>query len=162
MCKQHHDYLHSNSVRTIAIQNLPSSVFLTFFDASQYYAFFLLPGNIDPLFTPSDLEADFRIVLITFRRAMIFSATINIIAALISVLIFFFTSNAPSTNPTFIFLYHFSIYKDEIREEFYFSFQKIFLKKSKNLIFRRFMPVYFGRLKLFFSVRVGLLYQTSD
>ena len=73
---------------------------------------------------------------------MIFSAIINITAALISVLIFFFTSNAPSTKPAFIFLYHFSIYKDEGREEFYFSFQKIFLKKSKNLIFRLFKLVF--------------------
>jgi len=95
---------------------------LTFSNVSQYYAFFLLPGNIDPPFIPSDLEADFMIVLITFRRAMIFSATINITAALISVLIFFFTSNAPSLDPAFIFLYCFSIYKDEIRADFYFSF----------------------------------------
>ncbi len=61
-------------------------------------------------------------VLITFRRAMIFSAIINITAALISVLIFFFTSNAPSIDPAFNFLYRSSIYKDEVREEFYFSF----------------------------------------
>ena len=144
MYKQHHDYLHSNSVRTIAIQNLPSSAFLTFFDALQNYAFFLSSGNIDPLFTPSDLEADFMIVLITFRRAMISSAIINISAALISVVIFFFTSNAPSISPAFIFLYHLSIYKDEVREEFYFRFRKKFLKKSKNRIFKLLKPVYFA------------------
>jgi len=92
-----------------------------------------LPGNTDPPFTPSDLEADFMIVLITFRRAMISSAIINITAALISVLIFFFTSIAPSISPAFIFLYHLSIYKDVVRAEFYFSFQNIFLKKAKTL-----------------------------
>jgi hypothetical protein len=117
--------------------------FLTFSDASQHYAFFLSPGNIDPPFTPSDLEADFMMVLITFRRAVISSATINITAALISVLIFFFTSNAPSIDPAFIFLYHFSIYKDEIREEFYFSFSEEIIKKSKNFVFRLLKPVYF-------------------
>ncbi len=89
-------------------------------------------------------------VRITFRRAMIFSAIINITAALISVLIFFFTSNAPSNSPAFIFLYRFSIYKDGGREEFYFSFQKIFLKKSKNLIFRLLKPVYFQQTEVVF------------
>jgi len=89
--------------------------FFVFFNASQYYAFFFSPGNIDLPFTLSNLEADFIIVLITFRRAMISSAIISIIAALISVLIFFFTSIAPSISPAFIFLYHLSIYKDEVR-----------------------------------------------
>jgi len=80
---------------------------------------------------------------------MISSAIINITAALISVLIFFFTSNAPSISPAFIFLYHLSIYKDEVREEFYFRFRKKFLKKSKNLVFRLFKLVYFSRPKYF-------------
>jgi len=83
---------------------------------------------------------------------MISSAIISITAALISVLIFFFTSNAPSMDPAFIFLYHFPIYKDVVRAEFYFSFRKNILNKRKNLIFRLFKPVYFGRLK-FFSLR---------
>ncbi len=73
---------------------------------------------------------------------MIFSAIINITAALISVLIFFFTSNAPSISPAFIFLYRCSIYKDGGREEFYFSFQKFFLKKAKTSFFRPLKPVY--------------------
>jgi hypothetical protein len=81
---------------------------------------------------------------------MIFSEIINITAALISVLIFFFTSNAPSLDPAFIFLYHFSIYKDEIREEFYFSFSEKYSKKNKNLVFRLFKPVYRDKLKFFF------------
>ena len=93
---------------------------------------------------------------------MISSAIINISAALISVVIFFFTSIAPSISPAFIFLYRLSIYKDVVRAEFYFRFSEKFSKKSKNLVFRLFKPVYFGKLKLFFSVRVGLLYQTSD
>jgi len=122
---------------------------LTLFNASQYYAFFLSAGNIDPPFIPSDLEADFMIVLITFRRAMISSAIINITTALISVVIFFFTSNAPSMNPAFIFLYHLSIYKDEVREDFYFSFHKNILKKSKNLIFRLLKAINSGRMKFF-------------
>jgi hypothetical protein len=81
---------------------------------------------------------------------MIFSAIINITAALISVLIFFFTSNAPSISPALIFLYHFSIYKDGGREEFYFSFQKIFLKKGKNLLFRLLKAVYFKQAEVIF------------
>jgi len=84
------------------------------------------------------------IVLITFRRAMISSAIINIIAALISVLIFFFTSNAPSTGPAFIFLCRLYIYIDVVREGFYFRFSEIFSKKSKNLVFRLFKTIYFA------------------
>jgi len=64
---------------------------------------------------------------------MISSAIINITAALISVLIFFFTSNAPLMGPAFIFLYHLPIYKDVVRTEFYFSFRKNILKKVKTL-----------------------------
>ena len=93
---------------------------------------------------------------------MIFSAIINIMAALISALIFFFTSNAPSMDPAFIFLYHFPIHKDVVRGEFYFSFWKNILKKSNNLFFRLLKGFNSGRTKLFFSVKVGLLYQTSD
>jgi hypothetical protein len=50
-----------------------------------------LPDNIDPPFILNDLETDFMIILIIFRRARIFSVTINVIIALIPVVIFFFT-----------------------------------------------------------------------
>jgi len=90
------------------------------------------------------------IVLITFRRATIFSAIINITAALISILIFFFISNAPSMSPAFFFLYRLTIYKDVVRAEFYFSFRINILKKSKNLIFRLLKAVNSGRPKFFF------------
>jgi len=89
------------------------------------------------------------IVLITFRRAMISSAIINITAALISVLIFFFTSNAPSTGPAFIFLYHYPIYKDVVRAEFYFSFRKKFLKKTKTLFSGCLSPFILAGLSFF-------------
>ena len=130
--KQHLDYLLVIQCELLLSKISQAQSFLTFSKASQHYAFFLSPGNIDPPFTPSALEADCMMVLITFRRAMISSATINITAALISVLIFFFTSNAPSIDPAFIFLYCFPIYKDEVREEFYFSFRKNIQKKAKT------------------------------
>ncbi len=124
--KQHLDYLPVIQCELLLYKISQAQHFLRFPNASRYYAFFLSPGNIDPPFTLSALEADFMMVLITFRRAMISSAIINITAALIPLVIFFFTSNAPSTSPAFIFLYCFSIYKDGSREEFYFSFQKFF------------------------------------
>jgi hypothetical protein len=61
-------------------------------------------------------------VLIIFRRAMISSAIINITAAFILVVIFFFTFNAPSSNPAFYLPVRAFIYKDEISAEFYFDF----------------------------------------
>jgi hypothetical protein len=75
-------------------------------------------------------------ILIIFRRARIFSLTINVTIALMPGVIFFFTSNAPSTNPAFYLPILSLPYKDEVRAGFYFRFSEKYLKKSKKPCFK--------------------------
>jgi hypothetical protein len=92
------------------------------------------------------------IVLIIFRRARISSAIINITAVLILLVIFFFTVNAPSSNPAFYLPERAFIYKDEISAEFYFGFLGKYVKKIKNSVFRLLNEVYFIVPKFFLSL----------
>jgi hypothetical protein len=84
------------------------------------------------------------IILIIFRRARIFSVTIKVTIALMPVVIFFFTSNAPSTNPAFYLPMLSLLYKDEAKAEFYFSFSGKYLKKAKNLVLGLLNAVFAG------------------
>jgi hypothetical protein len=70
--------------------------------------------------------------------------TINVTIALIPVVIFFFTSNAPSTNPAFYLPILSLPYKDGERAYFYFRFSGKYSKKAKKLILRLLKGVFAG------------------
>lgn len=84
--------------------------------------------------TFTELEADFTIVPIIFLRASKSSVIISITAALKSVLTFFFTSFAPSTNPVF-YLHPLIVlkFKTKLGHDFIADFGKIFGKSKKAL-----------------------------
>ena len=91
----------------------------------------------------TDFDIDSIKVPITFRRAIIFSAIININTALISVASFFFTSVAPSKNPAFILPRESStLFKTKIETDFIADFEENMRKFHQMAVFRPFKPDY--------------------